>query len=88
MHRSAHRGFRNIRAKAAQPASVPGATGGPACTKDMVKIKNISSRVRQIAVSIGRDEPTLLITHDLATPARDLFARYAERMMVENELDA
>jgi len=55
----------------------------------MVKIKDISSRVRQIAVTgIGRDEPTLLITHDLATPARDLFARYAERMMVENQLDA
>ena len=55
----------------------------------MVKLTGISSKVRQIAVkNIGRDEPTLLITHDLATPARDLFARYAERMMVENELDA
>ena len=61
----------------------------PRLHEDMVKIKDISSRVRQIAVTgIGRDEPTLLITHDLATPARDLFARYAERMMVENELDA
>ena len=55
----------------------------------MVTLTGVSSRVRQIAVrNIGRDEPTLLITHDLATPARDLFARYAERMMVENELDA
>jgi transposase len=61
----------------------------PRLHEDMVKIKDISSQVRQIAVTgIGRDEPTLLITHDLATPARDLFARYAERMMVENELDA
>jgi transposase len=61
----------------------------PRLHEDMVTIKDISSRVRQIAVTgIGRDEPTLLITHDLATPARDLFARYAERMMVENELDA
>jgi hypothetical protein len=61
----------------------------PRLHEDMVKIKDISSKVRQIAVTgIGRDEPTLLITHDLATPARDLFARYAERMMVENELDA
>ncbi|MGH3419147.1 MAG: hypothetical protein ACRDOD_06060 [Streptosporangiaceae bacterium] len=50
----------------------------------MVKIKDITSKVRQIAVtSIGRDEPALLITHDLATPARDLFARYAERMMAQ-----
>src|SRR5215467_1590372 len=61
----------------------------PRLHEDMVTIKDISSRVRQIAVTgIGRDEPALLITHDLATPARDLFARYAERMMVENELDA
>jgi transposase len=61
----------------------------PRLHEDMVKLKDVSSRVRQIAVTnIGRDEPTLLITHDLATPARDLFARYAERMMVENELDA
>ena len=61
----------------------------PRLHEDMVKIKDISAKVRQIAVTgIGRDEPTLLITHDLATPARDLFARYAERMMAENELDA
>ena len=55
----------------------------------MIKLTGVSSKVRQIAVkNIGRDEPTLLITHDLATPARDLFSRYAERMTVENELDA
>jgi hypothetical protein len=61
----------------------------PRLHEDMVKLKEVSSKVRQIAVTnIGRDEPTLLITHDLSTPARDLFARYAERMMVENELDA
>jgi len=61
----------------------------PRLHEDMVKLKEVSGKVRQIAITnIGRDEPTLLITHDLATPARDLFARYAERMMVENELDA
>jgi transposase len=61
----------------------------PRLHEDMVKLTGVSSRVRQIAVkNTGRDEPTLLITHDLATPARDLFARYAERMTVENELDA
>ena len=61
----------------------------PRLHEDMVKLKDVSAKVRQIAVrNIGRDEPTLLITRDLATPARDLFARYAERMMVENELDA
>jgi hypothetical protein len=61
----------------------------PRLHEDMIKLKEVSAKVRQIAVkNIGRNEPTLLITHDLATPARDLFARYAERMLVENELDA
>jgi hypothetical protein len=61
----------------------------PRLHEDMIKLTGVSSKVRQIAVkNIGRDEPTLLITHDLATPARDLFARYAKRMTVENELDA
>ncbi len=61
----------------------------PRLHEDMIKLTDVSSKVRQIAVTnIGRDEPTLLITCDLTTPARDLFTRYAERMMVENELDA
>src|SRR6266851_4887332 len=61
----------------------------PRLHEDMVKLTDVSSKVPQVAVkNIGRDEPTLLVTPDLATPARDLFARYAERMMVENELDA
>jgi transposase len=78
-------------ASAWKPATVArsGRYRRPQLHEDMVKLKDVSSRVRQIAVrNIGRDEPTLLITHDLTTPARDLFARYAERMMVENELDA
>jgi hypothetical protein len=61
----------------------------PRLHEDMVKLRDVRTQVRQIAVAnIGRDEPTLLITHDLNTPARDLFTRYAERMLVENELDA
>jgi hypothetical protein len=61
----------------------------PRLHEDMIKIKDLSSKARQIAVTgIGRDEPTLVITNDLVTPARDLFARYAERMTEENELDA
>ena len=55
----------------------------------MIKIKDLSAKARQIAVTnIGRDEPTLVLTNDVTTPARDLFARYAERMTEENELDA
>jgi len=61
----------------------------PRLHEDMVKLTDISGQVRQIAIkNIGRDEPTLIITNDLTTPGKNLFARYAERMMVENELDA
>ena len=55
----------------------------------MIKLKDVNTKVRQIAIrNIGHDEPTLLITNDLTTPGKDLFTRYAERMSIENELDA
>ena len=55
----------------------------------MIKLKDVDTKVRQIAIrNIGHDEPTLLITNDLTTPGKDLFTRYAERMSIENELDA
>jgi transposase len=61
----------------------------PRLHEDMIKLTDVSSRVRQIAVKdIGRDDPTLLITNDVTTASKNLFGRYAERMMVENELDA
>ena len=61
----------------------------PRLHEDTVTLKGISAPVRQIAITnIGRDQPTLLITNGRDAPARDLFARYAERMLIENELDA
>jgi transposase len=62
----------------------------PQIHEEVVRLKGMDHPLRQIAVrNIGRDEPTLLITNDLAgTAAKDLFARYAERMIIENELDA
>ena len=61
----------------------------PRLHEDMIKLPGISSPVRQIAIkNIGRDEPTLLISNDLTTAGKNLFARYAERMMAGNELDA
>jgi transposase len=61
----------------------------PRMHQDMVKLTGISDQVRQIAIkNTGRDEPTLLITNDTDTTRKALFARYAERMMIENELDA
>ena len=61
----------------------------PQLHEDMIKLKDVDTKVRQLAIrNIGRDEPTLLITNDLTTPGNDLFARYAERMSIENQLDA
>jgi hypothetical protein len=56
---------------------------------ELIRIKGIDSPVRQLAIrNIGREHPTMLITnaHDLTT--KQLFGRYAERMTIENELDA
>ena len=56
---------------------------------EVIKLKGMAGKVRQIAIkNIGRDEPTLLITNEHTAGAKDLFTRYAERMIIENELDA
>jgi hypothetical protein len=61
----------------------------PQIHEQVIRLKGIDHPLRQIAVrNIGHDQPTLLITNDLTTPAKNLFGRYAERMIIENELDA
>ena len=61
----------------------------PQLYEEMVTLKGISAPIRQIAVrNIGHEQPTLIITNDLSTAGKDLFGRYAERMVIENELDA
>ncbi|MGH9071982.1 MAG: hypothetical protein ACRDX8_12665 [Acidimicrobiales bacterium] len=91
------RGKRELARLAALPASAwksaridrAGRYRHPQLHEDMVAIKDVARPVRQIAVrNIGRDQPTLLITADATTSAKGLFARYAERMLVENELSA
>ncbi len=91
------RGKKELARLAALPASAwktaviarSGRYRRPRLHEDMTKLKDVSSKVRQIAIkNIGRDEPTLLITNDLTAPGKNLFARYAERMMAGNELDA
>ena len=52
-------------------------------------MKGVGIPLRQIAIrNIGHELPTLLITNDLTSAAKDLFGRYVERMIIENELDA
>jgi hypothetical protein len=61
----------------------------PEIHDQLIKIKDIERPVRQLAVrNIGRDQPTLLITNDIERTTKQLFTRYAERMGIENELDA
>lgn len=91
------RGPKVLAALAALPASAwtthnlkrAGRYRHPQIHEQVLRLKGIDHPLRQIAVrNIGHDQPTLLITNDLTTPAKDLFGRYAERMIIENELDA
>ena len=55
----------------------------------MIELKGVGQSLRQIAIrNIGHDQPTLLVANELTTAAKDLFGHYAERMIIENELDA
>jgi hypothetical protein len=61
----------------------------PQIHEEVIHLKGVTVPLRQIAIqNISHENPTLLITNDLATAAKDLFGRYAERMIIENELDA
>ena len=67
----------------------PGRYHHPRLHEDLITLTDIQAKVRQIAVTnIGREQPTLMITNALVSPAKESFARYAERMVIENELDA
>ncbi|HLY84466.1 MAG TPA: hypothetical protein VKQ71_15890 [Acidimicrobiales bacterium] len=91
------RGPKVLEALAALPASAwttysikrSGRYRHPQIHEAVVHLKGISHPLRQLAIrNIGHEQPTLLITNDLTTSAKDLFGRYAERMIIENELDA
>lgn len=91
------RGKKTLDALAALPASAwkthtvkrAGRFRRPQIHEQIVRLKGVEHPLRQIAIrNIGHDQPTLLITNDLATGAQHLFTRYAERMIIENELDA
>jgi hypothetical protein len=91
------RGPKILEALAALPASAwttyrltrSGRYRHPQIHEEVIALKDVAIPLRQLAVrNIGHDQPTLLITNDLTSPAKDLFGRYAERMIIENELDA
>jgi transposase len=91
------RGKRELERLAALPAAAwtthhlrrSGRYRHPQIHEEMIELKGVGQSLRQLAVrNIGHDLPTLLVTNELTTPAKDLFGRYAERMIIENELDA
>jgi len=91
------RGPKVLAALAALPADAwttytvkrPGRYRRPQIHEEIVHLKGVGQPLRQIAIrNIGHDQPTLLITNDYITPAKNLFTRYAERMIIENQFDA
>ena len=91
------RGPKVLEALAALPAQAwttytvkrPGRYRRPQIHEQIVHLKGVGQPLRQIAIrNIGHDQPTLLITNDYTTPAKHLFTRYAERMIIENQFDA
>lgn len=51
------------------------------------KLSSYPGTLRQIAVAgLGHDEPTILITNDLTSPAKKIIERYARRMNIEQRL--
>jgi hypothetical protein len=91
------RGAKVLEALAALPATAwtthnlkrAGRYRHPQIHEQIIHLKGVTVPLRQIAVrNIGHEHPTLAITNDLVTAAKHLFGRYAERMIIENELDA
>jgi Transposase DDE domain len=53
-----------------------------------VTLADYDGPLRQLTVAdLGHDEPTLMLTNQLARPAAKLISRYAQRMIVENTIE-
>jgi hypothetical protein len=51
------------------------------------KVRLLARSYRQLFIhDLGHDEPTILLTNDARSSARNLIARYAKRMLIENAL--
>jgi hypothetical protein len=52
-----------------------------------IGIRDYTGPVRQLTIAdLGHEEPTLLLTNHLRTSAAKLITRYAQRMIIENEI--
>jgi len=52
-----------------------------------VSLRDYSGKVRQLFITdLGHEEATILLTNDLKSSAKKRITRYAQRMLIENEL--
>jgi transposase len=65
----------------------PGPHNRPRVHESIVELSHYPGTVRQfILTGLGRDAPTVIITNDTASTARQLITRYARRMTIEQRL--
>ncbi len=60
----------------------------PRILDEQVTLKGYDGPIRQIAITeLGHEEPTLLLTNQLRRSAAKLIRRYAQRMLIENNIE-
>jgi hypothetical protein len=60
----------------------------PRILDEQVTLADYDGPIRQIAITeLGHDEPTLLLTNQLRRSAAKLIGRYAQRMLIENNIE-
>lgn len=65
----------------------PGQYNRPRVHESTVHLKNYGGTLRQFIITgLGRDAPTVIITNDTDTSAKQLIERYARRMTIEQRL--
>jgi DDE family transposase len=65
----------------------PGRHNRPRVHESRVRLSNYPGTVRQFIVTgLGREAPTVIITNDTDNSAKELIARYARRMTIEQRL--
>ena len=65
----------------------PGPHNRPRVHESTVHLRNYGASLRQLIITgLGRDAPTVIITNDRESTARQLITRYARRMTIEQRL--
>jgi hypothetical protein len=60
----------------------------PRVLDQQVKLLNYDKPIRQLAITeLGHEEPTVLLTNQLKRSAAKLVERYAQRMLIENQIE-